>query len=55
MSVIDVDMKNNQIYLIKEDTKDQPKTFSFDYVFAPDCAQSLIYEQSAFSLVDSVL
>ena len=32
-----------------------PKTFSFDNVFAPDSAQSLIYEQSAFFLVESVL
>lgn len=43
VSVVEADMKNNQIYLMKEDTKEQPKTFSFDYVFAPDCAQNLIY------------
>ena len=53
--MVEVDSKNNQINLIREDTKEQPKSFSFDYVFAPDCAQSLIYEQSAFSLVDNVL
>ena len=55
LNVVEVDSKNNQIYLVKEDTKEPPKTFSFDYVFAPDCAQTLIYEQSAFSLVDNVL
>ncbi len=55
VSVVEVDSKNNQINLIREDSKEQPKSFSFDYVFPPDCAQSLIYEQSAFSLVDNVL
>lgn len=32
-----------------------PKSFAYDYVFGPDSLQSLIYEQSAFSLVDNVL
>lgn len=54
-SVVEVDSNNNQINLIKEDNREQPKSFSFDFVFAPDSAQSLIYEQSAFSLVDNVL
>lgn len=54
-SVVDVDSKNNQINLIKLDTKEPPKPFSYDFVFAPDALQSLIYEQSAFSLVDNVL
>ena len=52
---MDVDSKNKQIYLKKEDNKEQPKTFSFDNVFAPDSAQSMIYEQSAFTLVEYVL
>jgi DNA replication protein DnaC len=55
VSVVEVDGKNNQINLVREEGKEQPKSFSFDYVFAADCAQSLIYEQSAFSLVDNVL
>ena len=54
-NVVEIDTPNKQVNLLKEDTKEQPKAFSFDYVFAPDCAQSLIYEQSAFSLVDNVL
>lgn len=54
-SVVEIDQKNNQLNLIREDAKQQPKSFSFDYVFGADCAQSLIYEQSAFSLVDNVL
>ena len=55
ISVVEVDSKNKQIYLKKEDSKEQPKAFSFDNVFAPDSAQSLIYQQSAFFLVESVL
>lgn len=55
LNVVEVDSKNNQIYLSKEDSKEPPKSFSFDCVFAPNSAQSLIYEQSAFTLVESVL
>ena len=55
VSVVEVDGKNNQINLIREETKEQPKSFSFDYVFATDSSQSSIYENSAFSLVESVL
>lgn len=57
-SVVGVDSKNNQINLFKPDsseTNEIPKSFSYDFVFAPDSLQSLIYEQSAFSLVDNVL
>lgn len=52
---MEVDTPNKQINLLKEDSREQPKSFSFDYVFGSDCAQSLIYEQTAFSLVDNVL
>lgn len=54
-TVVDVDFKNKQIILMKEDSKDQSKNFAYDQVFGPDSPQSLIYEQSAFSLVDNVL
>ena len=55
-SVVDVDVQNKQINLGRTDNKSEsPKSFSYDYVFGSDCAQSLIYEQSAFALVDSVL
>ncbi len=40
---------------MKEDAKDQAKNFSFDCIFGPESAQSYIYEQTAFSLVDNVL
>lgn len=43
VSVVEVDGKNNQINLIREETKEQPKSFSFDYVFATDASQSSIY------------
>ena len=36
-------------------SREPPKSFSYDFVFATDSAQSLLYEQSAFSLVDNVL
>ena len=54
-NVVAVDSKNHQINLMKTDSKEPPKSFSYDFVFAPDSLQSLIYEQSAFSLVDNVL
>ena len=53
--MVGVDSKNNQINLFKPDVKDQPKPFSFDHVFGIDSLQSYIYEQTAFSLVDSVI
>jgi hypothetical protein len=53
--VVEVDSKNNQVFLKKEDSKEPPKAFSFDCVFGVDSPQSLIYEQSAFTLVESVL
>lgn len=55
INVVEVDTPNNQINLTKEGGNEQPKGFSFDFVFVPNCSQSFIYEQSAFSLVDSVL
>lgn len=40
---------------MKEGSKEQPKSFSFDCVFSAESSQSYIYEQSAFSLVENVL
>ena len=53
--MVGVDAPSRQIHLHKEDRKEQPKSFTFDFVFATDAPQSLLYEQSAFSLVESVL
>lgn len=55
VGVVEADYKSNQIYLSKEGSKEPPKAFSFDCVFGAESAQSLIYEQSAFTLVESVL
>lgn len=54
-SVVEVDGKNNQIILSKPESKEAPKNFAYDFVFATDSTQTLMYEQSAFTLVDSVL
>ena len=54
-SVVEVDSKNSQVNLYKDERREQPKSFSFDCVFGADSPQQLIYEQSAFSLVESVL
>lgn len=54
-SVVEVDGKNNQINLTKPEVREPPKNFAYDFVFATDSSQTLIYEQSAFSLVDNVL
>ncbi len=54
-SCVTVDAQNNLIVLDKPDDKDSQKQFSFDAVFAPECKQEYIYEESAFSLVESVV
>lgn len=54
-SCIDTDEKNKQVYIYKPGEKDQAKSFAFDYVFGSETPQQHIYEQTAFSLVDSVL
>lgn len=43
------------MYIYKPGEKDQAKSFAFDYVFGSETPQQHIYEQTAFSLVDSVL
>ena len=54
-NVVEVDFKNNQINLVRNDNNEPPKSFSYDKVFGAESPQALIYQQSAFSLVDSVL
>lgn len=41
--------------MLKPNSKDHPKPFTFDHVFGQDSLQSYVYEQTAFSLVDNVL
>ena len=55
VDIVKVDAPSRQIHLLKEDHREQPKSFTFDFVFATDSPQSLLYEQSAFSLVENVL
>lgn len=50
-----MDEKNKQVFIYKPNEKDQAKSFAFDYVFGPESPQSIIYEQTAFSLVNNVL
>ena len=54
-SCVEIDDPTHQITLNKPNEAEAQKTFSFDNVFAPDCAQEKIYEESAFSLVESVV
>ena len=39
----------------KAGSKEQPKSFTFDSVYAPDTPQRTLYDESAFPLVESVL
>jgi DNA replication protein DnaC len=54
-TVVSVDAKQHQINLFKPGTKEDPKSFTFDNVFDANSLQSYIYEETAFSLVDSVI
>ena len=52
---VEIDTTLHQITLNKPSESDSQKLFSYDNVFAPDCPQQKIYEESAFSLVESVV
>ena len=54
-SVTDVDAKYNQISLMKPETSEISKLFAYDAVYDTDSTQQLVYNDSAFSLVESVL
>ena len=49
------DRTYNQIMLHKPEFSETAKTFSYDSVFGPESEQQAIYDESAFSLVESVL
>ena len=52
---VEVDGKQNQIYLKKpNDANSVEKAYTYDSVFSSVSTQQLIYESSAFSLVESV-
>ena len=44
----------NQINLIKPD-KDQTNTFQYDYVYPPNVSQRLVYDETAFPIVEAVI
>ena len=54
-SCVEIDESAHQITLNKPNDSEGQKIFSYDNVFAPQCAQQKIYEESAFSLVESVV
>lgn len=54
-SICEVDSKYNQIGLVKPDSAEITKDFAYDAVYDTDSTQQLVYNDSAFSLVESVL
>lgn len=52
---VSIDNDTNQIVLKKPGEDIVEKDFSYDYVFGPATPQPQIYEESAFSLVESVV
>ena len=52
--VVQVDKNYNQILLFKPESKEIPKTFAYDAVYGEDSQQQTVYDESAFSLVESV-
>ena len=53
--IVEVDTTNQQIVLTKPDSNEMPKTFAYDATYPPDVQQQIVYDDSAFSLVESVL
>ncbi len=53
--VVEADNKFNQINLAKPDSPEISKDFAYDAVFGIDSTQQLVYNEAAFSLVESVL
>ena len=43
VNVVEVDFKNNQINLVRNDNNEPPKSFSYDKVFGAESPQALIY------------
>ena len=50
-----MDKNYNQILLFKPDSNEIPKTFAYDAVYGEESQQQTVYDESAFSLVESVL
>ena len=50
-----MDKNYNQILLFKPDSNEIPKSFAYDAVYGEESQQQTVYDESAFSLVESVL
>lgn len=42
-NIVHINSTINQVQILKDDSKEPPKTFSFDFVFGADSLQSLVY------------
>jgi len=50
-----VDKQDNQVTITKPDEEMNVKTFAFDAVYDTDSLQQVVYDESAFPLVESVI
>jgi kinesin family member 17 len=50
-----VDPRDNQITIVKPDDESNQKSFAFDAVYDHDSQQQVVYDESAFPLVESVI
>lgn len=56
VSCVETDSIRGSVFIQKPgDSKEEPKTFTFDYVYGPDSLQSKVFEDTARPIVDSVL
>lgn len=55
MSCLKVENRDNQINIIKPDDAVNMKSFSYDAVYDTDSLQQVVYDESAFPLVESVI
>jgi hypothetical protein len=54
--VVQVELSTSQIMLFKPGEPDGvPRSFTFDVVYGEDSIQQAVYDECAFSLVESVL
>ncbi|KRW99139.1 P-loop containing nucleoside triphosphate hydrolase [Pseudocohnilembus persalinus] len=54
--IVQVNQKTGEIIVQNPKAEgEQPKTFTFDKTYAPDCKQSEIYDETAYPIVESVL
>ena len=50
-----MDKQDNQVTITKPDEEMNVKTFAFDAVYDTDSLQQVVYDESAFPLVESVI